>query len=243
MVNSAGVRLLEGLLPNHCALCRMRSYRHLPLCRPCESELPANTVACKQCAIPLAGANHLDAPRLCGQCLAHPPPYDRVIAPWLYGEYLARLIQRWKYQRERHLTRVLAHLWLQRAGSRRDVDLLVPVPLHWRRRWHRGFNQSELLAFHLGDHVGVAGGLTPDLCTVKRHQPTAPQSVMSAAQRKRNLANAFTVSRPCDNLRIAIVDDVLTTGATAAALSRALKQAGARHIEVWCLARTPTPYI
>ena len=66
---------------------------------------------------------------------------------------------------------------------------------------------------------------------------------MSATERKRNLANAFTVSRPCDNLRVAIVDDVFTTGATAAALSRVLKQAGARRIEVWCLARTPTPHI
>ena len=243
MVNNAAVRLLEGLLPNHCALCRMRSYRHLPLCRACESELPANTVACEQCAIPQTLASHSDAARFCGQCLSHPPPYDQVIAPWLYGEYLARLIQRWKYQRERHLTRVLAHLWLQRAGSRTDIDLLVPVPLHWRRRWHRGFNQSELLAAHLGDHVGTNGGLTPDLRTVKRHRPTAPQSAMSATERKRNLANAFTVSRPCDNLRVAIVDDVFTTGATAAALSRVLKQAGASRIEVWCLARTPTPYI
>ena len=243
MVNNAAVRLLEGLLPNHCALCRMRSYRHLPLCRACESELPANTVACEQCAIPLTLASHSDAARFCGQCLSHPPPYDQVIAPWLYGEYLARLIQRWKYQRERHLTRVLAHLWLQRAGSRTDIDLLVPVPLHWRRRWHRGFNQSELLAAHLGDHVGASGGLTPDLRTVKRHRATAPQSAMSATERKRNLANAFTVSRPCDNLRVAIVDDIFTTGAPAAALSRVLKQAGARRIEVWCLARTPTPYI
>ena len=243
MVNNAAVRLLEGLLPNHCALCRMRSYRHLPLCRACESELPANTVACEQCAIPLTLASHSDAARFCGQCLSHPPPYDQVIAPWLYGEYLARLIQRWKYQRERHLTRVLAHLWLQRAGSRTDIDLLVPVPLHWRRRWHRGFNQSELLAAHLGDHVGASGGLTPDLRTVKRHRATAPQSAMSATERKRNLANAFTVSRPCDNLRVAIVDDVFTTGATSAALSRVLKQAGARRIEVWCLARTPTPHI
>ena len=97
MVNHAAMRLLEGLLPNHCALCHMRSYRHLPLCRACESELPANTVACEQCAIPLTLANHSDAGPVCGQCLSHPPPYDQVIAPWLYGEYLARLIQRWKY--------------------------------------------------------------------------------------------------------------------------------------------------
>lgn len=242
MVNSLGARLLEGLLPNHCALCRMRSLRPLPLCRLCESELPRNDTACAQCAIPLPGAVSLEPSRRCGRCQSNPPPYDKVIAPWLYGECLAHLIQRWKYRRERHLTGTLAYLWLAGAHSRRHVDLLVPVPLHWRRRWHRGFNQSELLAAQLGHYADKRVGLSPDLHIAKRKQPTAAQSGLSAAQRRCNLRDAFTVSQPCDNLHVAIVDDVLTTGATAAALSRALKQAGARSVDVWCLARTPAPY-
>jgi ComF family protein len=163
-----------------------------------------------------------------------------VIAPWLYSEYLGHLIHRWKYSGDLGMTPLLAELWRQRAQPT-PVDLLVPVPLHWWRQWRRGFNQSELLAQRLHQVCPELSTSAIDTHLLKRHRATAVQSGSNARDRAGNLRGAFTVTRPCDNLRIAVIDDVLTTGATATEIARALAKAGASHIEIWCLARTPAP--
>jgi ComF family protein len=241
MVNRIGRQLLDALFPHHCALCGLRSHRDVPLCRDCELEMPVNRCCCVRCALPLLPASEAGTERLCGQCLQAPPVFERVIAPWLYEEYFAHLIHRWKFHRETYLTPLLATLWRQQVPLLAPVDLLVPVPLHWRRRWQRGFNQSELLCRQLQAACPELGECNIAHRLVARRRATAAQSGMNARQRAGNLRGAFTVSKPCDNLRIAIVDDVLTTGATASALASALAAAGAVHIEVWCLARTPAP--
>lgn len=233
--------LLEGLFPDSCCLCRLPADSGWPLCRPCLADLQANDACCTRCAIPLPPAADGELPRYCGTCQGAPPPFQRVVAPWLYSEELAYLIHRWKYGGERRLTALLAGLWLERVPAPGGVDLLVPVPLHWRRLWHRGFNQSELLCQQLRRASPALAGIPVGQRLVRRQRATDPQSGLPAAQRAGNLRRAFTVEKPCANLRIAIVDDVLTTGATAAALARALGEAGAGHVEVWCLARTPAP--
>lgn len=246
MVNSLWAGLLEGLFPNHCVLCDLRCHRAHPLCSACEDELQANTSCCDRCAIPLARHSHPIPPgpvalRLCGRCQQSPPPFQRVIAPWLYCEELAHIIHRWKFHGEIRLTPLLASLWLQRAGTPEPVDLLVPVPLHWRRLWQRGFNQSELLCRQLQalDPAIAAAGLNQR--AARRRRATSPQAGAGAARRASNMRGAFTVRGRYANLRVAIVDDVLTTGATASALATELRAAGADHVEVWCLARTPAP--
>lgn len=241
MVNKIVQASLELVFPTHCVLCELRSDCELPLCTACQVELQANDNCCSRCAIPIPAAR-VDTPaRQCGNCLRQAPPFDRVIAPWIYNEHMAHLISRWKFAGETRLTPLLASLWMQRTVSRDTPDLLIPIPLHWRRLWRRGFNQSELLCRELRSRNSLltAARIAPDM--VRRKHATAAQSGMNARERIRNLRGAFTVNRACDNLRIAIVDDVLTTGATAAALARVLKTAGARHIEVWCIARTPSP--
>lgn len=238
MVNYAGriaSALLDGLLPQHCVLCDLPSGQPLPLCAPCRSEFPANASSCSRCALPLP------APGTCGQCLRSPPAFRRVHAPWLYGEYMAHLVTRWKFHRDDYLTPLLADLWLAGAAGATPVDLVVPVPLHWWREWRRGYNQAELLAGAVLRRSPALSRRGLDRRLLRRNRPTAPQSGMDARARRRNLRGAFTVARPCDSLRIALVDDVLTTGATAAAASRALLEAGAESVDLWCLARTPAP--
>ena len=240
MVNSATDALLQGLFPAYCALCDLPSHRDLPLCRACEAELPRNDHGCHCCALPLPPTEQPQL-RLCGGCLNHAPPFQRVRSPWLYSEQMAYLIQRWKFGRQTRLTPLLAALWLKGLQHVPDIDLLIPVPLHWRRLWRRGFNQSALLCRQLRKQSPQIAAMDADLGGARRCRATAAQSGMNAARRAVNLHGAFTVQRPCDNLRVAIVDDVLTTGATAAALAAALADAGASHIEIWCLARTPAP--
>lgn len=239
MVNRFTSALLEGLFPHHCCLCGLRSHRDVPLCHGCEGDLSPNVHCCHRCAVPLATGP--DGPRLCGSCLQSPPAFGRVVAPWRYSEHIAHLIHRWKYRGEVRLTPLLAHLWLREIPAPGAVDLLVPVPLHWRKLWHRGFNQSDLLCRQLyrARPAIASGGYRNDL--VRRIRPTAAQSGMSAAERRRNLQGAFTTRGACATLRVAIVDDVLTTGATADAMARALRAAGASAVDVWCLARTPPP--
>lgn len=241
MVNKIANALLAGLFPNYCVLCGLRSQREVPLCADCQGELRPNLSCCHRCAIPLPRAAEHSAVRLCGVCQQSPPPFHRVIAPWLYSEHLAYIIQRWKYQGEKQLTPLLGSLWLQQVRHPGPVDLLVPVPLHWRRLWQRGFNQSDLLCRQLRLSRPALAAIPLEHRLVHRHRATAPQSGSNVSQRAGNLKGAFTAHRPCDNLRIAIVDDVLTTGATASALAGVLRDAGASHIEVWCLARTPAP--
>ncbi len=235
LVNS----LLGGLFPHACCLCGLPSRRQWPLCTPCERDLTPNHSPCRCCALPLAGAG--DGAHLCGACLRRPPHFDRVVAPWQYTDPLAHLIRRWKYRGDTRLTALLAHLWLTGPGRPGEVDVVLPVPLHWRRRWRRGFNQAELLARQLlRSHPDLAvAGMKPRLA--RRGRSTPPQSGTAAGERKRNLRGAFTAGSGCANLRLAIVDDVLTTGSTADALAGTLRAAGASRVEVWCVARTPAP--
>ncbi len=241
MVNRILASLLEGVFPQHCILCGLRSHHTLPLCADCAADLQPNQYGCTRCALPLPQTGPEITQAQCGNCLRDPPPFDRVIAPWLYDELMAYLIHRWKFQREQRLTPLLASLWLRRRDDIGDIDLMLPVPLHWRRLWWRGFNQSLLLCKALRGTNRALASIPLATKTLSRSRATAPQSGMNARERAGNLRNAFTVHKPCDNLRVAVIDDVFTTGATAVALATALRAAGASRVEIWCLARTPSP--
>ena len=202
-VNNTFNHLLEGLFPQPCLLCELPSGRSLPLCVECMAQLLPNYSHCRRCALPLptaaGGAREASAvsPQ-CGECLRRPPPFDRVIAPWIYEEHLALFIHRWKYAGQQQLSSALARLWLQATGTPPEVDLLVPEPLHWRRLWQRGFNQAALLARHL--RHSAPGLRESRLVTrgVRRVRATASQSGMGAQRRQSNLQDAFTVHLPCD---------------------------------------------
>jgi ComF family protein len=225
--------LLAG---SRCLLCGLAAGQAADICAPCAAGLPRIESHCPHCGLPISAAYP------CGQCLLDPPPYSRCIAPLLYQAPIAQLIARFKYGGQLACGRLLCDELLCRLLSEPalSADLIVPVPLHWRRRWTRGFNQAEIIGDELSRTLGIP--LRADLLT--RSRSTPPQQSLSARQRRRNLRAAFALRGPrhgqdLAGLDIALVDDVVTTGATAAEIARLLLTAGARSVQVWCLARTP----
>ncbi len=225
--------LANRLLPPHCVLCAAMTDRHLALCHPCHAELPALGHACQRCALPLAD-NHST---LCADCVQTPPVFERTIALWPYQGIIKRLISDFKYRRRFYIGRLLGQLLSQQVmqayPAEQRPDVIIATPMHWLRRVRRGFNQSELLAQQLTRATNL-----PLSKGVNRRRGQRQQA-LTAAARKKNMQAIF-YSRSCfDGLSVAIVDDVVTTGATANALSRVLREAGASTVHVWCLARTP----
>ncbi|MCE0462308.1 ComF family protein [Pseudomonas uvaldensis] len=222
-----------------CLLCGETTDTALPLCTPCESELPWLGDQCSRCALPLPMAG-----LRCGQCVVQPPAYERVLAPWVYDFPVDSLITRFKHQAKWPLGRLLGELLAQslqhhfNEGLERP-DALVPVPLAARRLRQRGFNQAALLARWLSGSLQMPC----EEHLLRRIHDTPAQQALDARARRRNLRHAFAMM-PGAQVRdrhLALVDDVLTTGATAQTLARLLLDAGAARVDVYCLARTPKP--
>lgn len=225
---------LDALLPHRCLLCMSKSQARL--CTDCESALPWLDQACRRCALPLD-----DPSDYCGRCISKPPSFDASLAAFCYAPPIDKLISQFKNQGQLSAG-LLLHSFLkeriQQHWSDADPpDVITAVPLHWRRQLQRGFNQSAFLAESLSHQLKI-----PFMKVARRRLPTPKQQALKRHQRLRNLRHAF-VAKPdlVAGRHIAVVDDVLTTGATAEALSRCLKQAGARRVDMWALARTPRP--
>ncbi len=220
-------------LPACCVLCGIALHGPLDLCAPCASELPLHQGGCPRCAMPLDGAG--GAP--CGQCQRQPPQFDACIAALRYEYPVRELIAHFKFRGDLAAGRVLALLLAQRIATLgpayRAGITLVPVPLHRVRLAERGFNQSERVARVLARELALP--MAPALAA--RARRTDDQKSLDAAARRRNLGTAFTAA-PCRGRRFALVDDVITTGATLDALAAALRAAGAVQVEAWCLARS-----
>jgi ComF family protein len=158
-------------------------------------------------------------------------------AAYSWGDYsgsLRKLIHVFKYGGCSPLAEPLGALLGRALPRTQQFDLIVPMPLHWRRRVGRGFNQSEALARILSKRTGL-----PVKCAVRRRKPTPPQAGMTAAERRANVSGAFRVrsKNDIDGRHVLLIDDVLTTGATAGACAAVLKRAGAARVTVLTLAR------
>lgn len=222
-----------------CLLCDESADAMLAICTSCEAELPWLGGHCLVCALPLPAQG-----LICGACLQRPPSFQRVEAPWRYAFPIDSLINRFKHQAKWPLGRLLAELLSQHLQHAFDEglprpDLLLPVPLADKRQRQRGFNQAGMLAQWLSARLHLP--LQPHW--LLRLLDTPAQQQLDAASRKRNLRRAFALAPDSQvtGLHLALVDDVLTTGATAESLARLLKEAGAARVDVYCLARTPKP--
>ena len=230
-------RLQHALLPPHCLLCGQAGARGRDLCPACAGDLQRNVTCCPRCALPLAAP----AP-LCGECLQHEPPFSAAFAPFVYAHPLDLLVGKLKFARSLAAGRVLGDLWLDAIG-RQPPDrpaLLVPVPLHRERLRERGYNQALELAKPLARALRIP--FAADLLV--RTQATPAQTNLDARTRRKNLRGAFEF-RP-DRLdagvlpdHVALVDDVMTTGATLRECARVLKRAGVARVDAWALARAP----
>ena len=239
MVNKFWLAALRRVAPCTCQFCGKPSNRDIALCRPCQSDLPANDCCCPVCAEPLPSG--IIAP--CGRCQQSMPAYRRALVPQLYSYPIDGLIKQLKYQRRLDHLPILATLLrtgvyasLQQHGC---PDRLVPVPMHWRRLWSRGFNQAELLALQLAaDPLLQPWQLQVDTSLCRRPRPTPALEGLDRSERARCMKNAFSVRGRVDGEYLVIVDDVMTSGATSAALARQLISSGAARVDVWCCART-----
>lgn len=232
LVNSSRETRPASLRGNPCVLCLGPS-RHLGICEPCAESLPRNHQSCRQCAQPLPGtAQGL----LCGRCQHKPPPFHQTVAPWLYRYPVSAAVSRYKFHGDRAsgraLTQLLAKHLQQNEGMRPEA--LIPCPIYPARFRKRGFNQAAEMAEWLGRALDVP--VLQNRC--RRIAMAAPQASLDRRGRMRNLRGNFEI-RGRVPTHVAIIDDVMTTGATVSALARVLRTGGAKRVDVWVIARTP----
>ncbi len=222
--------LADWWLPRVCRLCDREVLRDIDLCAPCESSLAWNRNPCPRCGLPRPAA--LTGP--CPQCAVHPPPFTATVAPLLYEGPVRRWVHAAKTGRSFGEAKLLAGL-LSHTIETNPIDIpdgLVPVPLTTARIIRRGHNQAVLLAGPLARRLGIAvhrRGLD-------RARGGKPQRGQSRGARAASVRDAFRATRPFHG-HLAIVDDVMTTGATVTHLATTLLAAGAGRVDVWAAAR------
>lgn len=223
----------EWLFPGICLLCDARIPSDKDFCSECEASLPRLTASCLQCAAPIALSDA--AIHRCGQCQKRPPVFSRTRALFRYEPPIDQLMQGLKYHGKLDIARLLgirlARFLAVQEGL--DSELIVPVPLHPTRLRSRGYNQSLELARPVAKHLGIS----LDARCVQRVRSTPPQTHLPPKERQRNVRGAFAATNSVKGRRVAVIDDVMTTGHTVNALARCLRQAGAKNIEVWVVAR------
>ena len=214
-----------------CILCDRTTRRAFDLCEACERDLPSILRRCECCSLPLDSLEH------CQSCTTTPFAFDTAYCHFVYRTPVDRLISDFKTRGRQIYGHVLAECaasgWSSYARSRPEV--LIPVPLTRRKRRQRGFNQADEVASVLGSRLGLP--VRRDLA--RRRFEVDAQKGLGRDARQRNLRGVFGINGQVQGCHLAIVDDVVTTGATASELARALKQAGARQVDVVGLARTP----
>ena len=213
------------LASSRCLLCHAPCGAQ-PVCQACSREFPRLAQPlCDQCATPLPHGRH------CGACLAKPPRFDRLIAPFVYAFPVDALIHALKYGRRLVASRPLAEALAATVDER--ADLIVPMPLSAARLRERGFNQAQEIARRVGRLSATE--VAADLC--RRVMETPPQATLPWKARASNVRGAFVCDRDLRGAHVAVVDDVVTTGATLNELARVLKRAGAARVSGWSVAR------
>lgn len=248
-INQQLSRLVEFVLPAHCLLCGLQSMPTYQkndkqnenglICQVCLNSVIKERSSCQHCALPLATSQ-----AFCGDCLKQPHYFSRIHAVGDYQAPFPSLIKKFKYSKNLLEGELLADLLLRSvkfnfsAKEMKKIDYLIAVPLHPDKLHKRGFNQAALITQFLSKRLGI-----PILeNAVIRNKSTIPQEGLSLKERKENLKDAFIIKesqiQKLKGRYIAIIDDVVTTGATANSLCKVLLDNNAREIDIWCICRT-----
>lgn len=222
---------LDRIFKQNCLLCASPQANSHALCAACLKELPYSPASsCPQCGLSSNGL-------ICGICLNATPDFDATHAALIYGFPIDTMMQRYKYGNALHLSQTFGRLLAEKVNAN-SVDLIIPMPMHPSRLKERGFNQALEIA-------KVFAGSKLDYKSAIRQKLTPPQASLPFKARVKNIKGAFSVNgdlaSDLKDKRIAIVDDVMTTGASLNELAKTLKEAGASHVECWVVARTLPP--
>lgn len=212
-----------------CVLCGSMSHDGL-WCAACDAALPyLDAPHCPVCSLPTPTGE------VCGHCLKEPPLFTRTTAAFAYSFPLDKLIQAMKYREQLALAKAFAEKLALRIVQSDMPDCIIPMPLHPAKLRERGFNQSLLLAATVARKLDIE--LLANVC--QRVRDTPPQSALPWKERNKNVRSAFRCARDLTGKRVALVDDVMTTGASLNALAEAVQKRGAAEISAWVVARTP----
>jgi len=225
--------LADLLFPATCLVCGDSGAAGLDLCQSCSAELAANSPACRCCALPLPPGTPDGS--LCGRCGHQPPPFDRIIAPWLYRPPLTTMIQQLKFAHKLPAGRLLGQLLARQVPGPERPQLLLPVPQHGIQLRQRGFNHAAEITRETANHLQIPWSPW----TLLKMRPTPSQHGLNRKRRQNNLRGCFTFSENANVHHVAVIDDVVTTAATVAEIARTLKRAGVEQVEIWAVARTP----
>lgn len=221
-------------VPSLCAVCR--GWGRGRVCDECLERFAPALPRCERCGLEVPAGNPT-----CGACLLEPPPWTSALAAVTYGYPWDRLVAGFKYRAALDVAPALVDLLLaaQRRGAAAPPSLLLPVPLHAARLRERGYNQAWELARRLGRRLRCRA----DPALLLRIRDTPRQLALAPAGRAANVRNAFALEprrrAEVQGRSVTLVDDVMTTGATAAEITRVLLAAGAARVDVWVVARTP----
>lgn len=218
------------LIPLPCVVCgAVEGALPDQLCQACLGDMPSRPPGCCQ-----GCGGTLNDAAVCNRCFVFPPAFDSCSAGCIYAYPVDRMIKKLKYQARLDLVRPLCRPLIERLGLEGAArpDCLVPTPLHGARLRSRGFNQAREIAAALAQELS----LPVDDRLVRRHRNTAQQYTLSPEQRSKNVRDAFILIKSNGYKRVAVVDDVLTSGATANELALVLKRNGAEQVQVWCAA-------
>lgn len=232
--------LFNKALAQHCLLCANHQGGKFGVCNGCIEQLP--WYKAPQCTVCGLVSQH----SICGACLSAPPSIDQTHAVFTYDYPLNHLLQQFKYQQALSISRLFAHVLQQKivhnktssamvnGTSQPRIDLIIPMPMHPARLKQRGFNQAHEIA----KPVAKVLKIPLNVLTCQRVKLTPPQASLPLKERITSIRGAFKCKQDLQGLNIAIIDDVMTTGASLNELAKTLKQAGAMRVECWVIART-----
>lgn len=225
------IKFAQAFLPQECLLCGSACGRQ-QLCPECLADLPQIGTGgnCPVCALPAAFGE------TCGACIKSPPHFDATIAAFEFGFPVDALLRSLKYQGRLVVAEPIGARLADAitSCSSSPIDLMIPMPLHQHRLRERGFNQAAEIAHIVFRETGIR--LERDIAL--RIRPTEPQAGLPLSQRGKNMKGAFACSQDLTGKRVAIIDDVMTSGASLNELAKTLKAAGAARVECWVAART-----